>query len=202
MRHSVFLLLGLSLLAACATNGASGNGNGSLQDDVGTAAAGTAEQTRAGFADAALSPLDDFNLRRQEIPALLAPLKHPYLKVEEFSCEDIAAKIAELDTVLGPDSDAPTKDERERSQQIADAASGAALGAVESGATGWIPFRGLVRQASGAASHERKVVRAYTLGAQQRSYLKGYGLALGCEKPARPDFEALDASESDHIIYR
>ncbi|MFN4025609.1 MAG: hypothetical protein ACK4MQ_12330 [Hyphomonas sp.] len=202
MRQPVILLLSLCLLAACASRDTSGNGNGSLQEDVGAAASGTAEQTRAGFADAALSPLEDFNLRRQEIPALLAPLKHPYIQPDDFSCDEIAAKIAELDSVLGPDSDAATEDERRRSEQIANAASGAALGVVESGATGWIPFRGLVRQASGAAGHERKVVRAYTLGAQQRSYLKGYGLALGCEAPARPDFEALAESEADAIVYK
>ncbi|MBY9066974.1 hypothetical protein K1X12_08685 [Hyphomonas sp. WL0036] len=162
----------------------------------------TATQTRDGFTNAALSPLEDLNLRRQEIPPALAPLKQPYLSGEPMTCEDVAARLGELKAVLGPDWDAPTPEERRRTDQIADAASGFALNAVESGATGWIPFRGLVRQATGAASHEKKVARAFTLGAQQRAYLKGYGMALGCEQPARPDFDALRDAEADKVLYK
>ena len=119
-----------------------------------------------------------------------------------MNCEEITDRINKLEEVIGPDWDAPTADDRKRTDEISDAASGFALGAVESGTTGWIPFRGLVRQATGAAGHEKKVARAYTLGAQQRAYLKGLGMALGCPVPARPDFEALMAAESDKIIFK
>lgn len=202
MRYRIPTLLLFTLVCACASTGERQPAETGETGPISEVAAGTATQTRDGLTNAALSPLEDFNLRRQEIPALLVSLKHPYLSEERMTCTDIATRLAKLEEVIGPDWDASTEDDRRRTDQITDAASGFALGAVESGATGWIPFRGLVRQATGAAGHEKKVARAYTLGAQQRAYLKGYGMAIGCALPARPDFEALTAADSDKIIYK
>jgi hypothetical protein len=163
---------------------------------AGCASQRAGERSGEGLADAALSPLDDLNLRRSEIPPLLAALDSPYQLNLSLSCEQIAASIAELDAVLGPDWDAPKPDERLRTEVLTDEAAKATLGAVESGVTGWIPFRGLVRKATGAESHENKYNRAFKIGAQRRTYLKGYGLAKGCDMPARPDFETMTADDT------
>ena len=48
-----------------------------LAGNVGEAAGSTVSQTREGFADAALSPLEDLNLKRREIPPLLAAMASP-----------------------------------------------------------------------------------------------------------------------------
>lgn len=187
------------VLAGCAS---SGSKEGSLSQNVGNAADSAAVQTRDGFSDAALTPLEDLNLKRREIPPLLAAMDSPYHVPPDISCEELDRMIAELDGVLGPDWDAPKPDERLKTEILGDEAAEAALGAVESGVTGWIPFRGLIRKATGAESHEKKYNRAYKIGAQRRVYLKGYGLAKGCAAPARPDFLTLHAGEIDTIIYK
>ncbi|ABI77256.1 conserved domain protein [Hyphomonas neptunium ATCC 15444] len=155
-------------------------------------ASGAANQTREGLASAASAPLDDFNLRRREIPQLVAKLSSPYGPQSEMNCAGIAMDVAELDAVLGADWDSGAPDERLASEVLADEASNAALDTVRSVSTGWIPFRGLVRQATGAESHEKKYNQAFKIGAQRRAYLKGYGQALGCPLPAQPDFKALE----------
>ncbi|MFN7178734.1 hypothetical protein [Hyphomonas sp.] len=197
---AIFLsLAALLALAGCASRG---SGEDSLGQNVGQAAGSATAQTRQGLGDAALSPLEDLNLRRREIPPLLAAMANPYDVPADLSCGAIDLMIAELDGVLGPDWDAPQPDERLRTEVLADEAANAALGAVESGVTGWIPFRGLIRKATGAESHEKKYNRAFKIGAQRRTYLKGYGLAKGCPAPARPDFVTLHAHDDETIIYK
>lgn len=169
---------------------------------MGGAAGSTVSQTSDGFSDAAMSPLNDLNLRRREIPPLLAALETPYIPASDLACEQVAENVRRLDEVLGPDWDNVQPDERLRTEALADEAANAALGAVESGVTGWIPFRGLIRRATGAESHEKKYNQAFKIGAQRRAYLKGYGLAKGCAAPARPDFLALQPAESTDIIYK
>ncbi len=173
-----------------------------LAANVGEAAGTTVSQTMEGFADAALSPLEDLNLKRREIPPLLAAMASPYHVPADLTCEELDRMIAELEGVLGPDWDAPKPDERLKTEVLGDEAAQAALGAVESGVTGWIPFRGLIRKATGAESHEKKYNRAYKIGAQRRTYLKGYGLAKGCPAPAKPDFLTLHLGEVEQIIYK
>ncbi len=190
----------LLLLTGCASQ--AGSGEASLPQTVGSAAGSATAKTRDGFSDAALTPLEDLNLRRREIPPVLAAMESPYHLPAELTCKDLDRMIAELDSLLGPDWDAPQPDERLRTEVLGDEAAEAALGAVESGVTGWIPFRGLIRKATGAESHEKKYNRAYRIGAQRRTYLKGYGLAKGCPAPARPDFLALQPADTKEIIYK
>lgn len=199
MKAFLLSLATLLALAGCASRSANDE---SLGQNVGQAAGSATTQTRQGFGDAALTPLEDLNLRRREIPPLLAAMPNPYDLPPELSCGALEQMIAELDGVLGPDWDAPKPDDRLRTEILADEAADAALGAVESGVTGWIPFRGLIRKATGAESHEKKYNRAYKIGAQRRTYLKGYGLAKGCPAPARPDFLTLHAQEDEVIVYK
>jgi len=167
-------LLSLTLIG-CTTN-ADAPGASSAGDDL---------------TNAVLTPLEDFNLRRTEVPPVLASMDSPYALDADLTCGEIAAAIADLDTVLGPDWDAPAPTKQLRSEMLTHQASEAAMGAVESGATGWIPFRGLLRKATGADSHETRYNRAFNIGAQRRAYLKGYGLAKDCAVPARPDFNTM-----------
>lgn len=202
----VFLTASLLVLAlaGCASRDkpAASNPEGTLSGNVSAAAGSTVTQTQEGFADAALSPLEDLNLRRDMIPPLLADMANPYDLTIDLTCEQISEKISELDAVLGPDWDTPSPDERLNTEKLADEAADAALGAVESGVTGWIPYRGLLREATGAAAHQRKYNQAYKIGAQRRTYLKGFGLAKSCEPPARPDFEAMAEAARGNIIYK
>lgn len=193
-------------LAACAstqpqpTPAADDSTAPSMGSSLGTATTNAMEQTRDGLPDAALSPLEDLNLRRDEIPPLLAAMKSPYELSPVLTCGEIESQLARLDLVLGPDWDTPNPDERLRTEILADSAAEATLDALASEARGFIPFRGLIRRASGAAGHEKKYNKAFKIGAQQRAYLKGYGLAKGCLPPARPDFMAHPSADDDILF--
>lgn len=201
MRHLVPLILPVLLLSACSSAGGSASQTASsTRDMVGSVASDAAIQTRDGLAGAAAAPLEDFNLRRREIPPLLAALKSPYGPPSEMTCPGIMMDIAELDALLGLDWDSGEPDQRLNTEILADEASDAALDAVRNVSTGWIPFRGLVRQATGAQSHEKKYNQAFRIGAQRRAYLKGYGQALDCPLPAQPNFEALTRTDKDSKV--
>jgi hypothetical protein len=167
------------VLAACATRDAPAE-DGSLSQMAGQTAGSAMVQTRAGLPDAAMAPLEDLNLRRDEIPPILAAIENPYAVSVDAGCDQIVREITALDKVLGADSDAPKPEARPHAEVLAEEASGAALGVIKSTTRSLIPFRGVVRKATGAESHQKKYDDAFKLGAQRRAYLKGYGLAKGC----------------------
>ncbi len=127
--------------------------------------------------DAATTPLSDLNLKKDQIPALLlGAQQRPYELTGLRTCPQIAAAVGELDAVLGADSDLPGEArDRLSAGRVAQAAVGA-----------FIPFRGLIREISGANESERKMQSAIMAGLARRGFLKGYGQARGCRYPARP----------------
>jgi hypothetical protein len=48
-----------------------------------------------------------------------------------------------------------------------------------------IPFRGIVREVSGAAAKERRMRAAVNAGLARRGYLRGLAATKGCRLPAR-----------------
>ena len=203
MKFHILVFMAL-ILAGCASAPSQKNAqkDASLGKNVSSAASSAMDQTQDGFTDAVLSPLEDLNLRKNEIPALLADMKSPYDVPHNLSCDDIAGRVLALNRVLGSDWDAITPDERLRSQKLAERSAEATLGAVASEARGMIPFRGVVRYASGAEKYSKKYAKAFVIGAQRRAYLKGVGLANDCSFPARPDFALTADSLSDDIIFK
>ena len=175
--------------AACATDGTRSE---SSDPSLGETASRTMDKTREGLGDAALSPLEDLNLRRDEIPPLLADERSPYEVpgAMDLSCVDIAMMVAELDAILGNDFDyiAPERElsAEEKADRRAGQASDATLGYISSEARGFIPFRGAVRYVTGASAHDKARARALAIGAQRRAYLKGIGEVRGCPYPAAP----------------
>ncbi|MEO0465208.1 MAG: hypothetical protein AAF216_01595 [Pseudomonadota bacterium] len=137
--------------------------------------------------DAALSPFEDLNLRQEEIPPVLAALDWPYDPPEPATCATIETDVIQLSAALGQDIDfPPPDDERSRAEWATEEGTDAALGFVASEARGFIPFRGIVREATGANDYADRVARAIMLGHARRAYLKGIGASLGCDWPAAP----------------
>jgi hypothetical protein len=191
MRHSGILIPALFLAAACASSPTpsateQADASSGLAENTETAAGSAYQQTKDGLPGAAMSPLRDLNLSREEIPPVLAAIKSPYDPPEDLSCSQITLMLADLDAVLGPDWDTEDPDERLRTEKLADSASDAALDTIASEASSLIPFRSLVRRASGAYAYQKKYNQAFKIGAQRRAYLKGIGLAQDCPYPARP----------------
>ena len=184
MRYAYIPLALLFMSAACASGP---KPTSEAEEEPGPNATERAiEQTQSGFGDAALSPLEDVNLKRAKIPEKFKEIKNPYLVDVETSCEQIDKEVRSLDALLGRDWDVPPPDKKGVSDRAADGASTAFLDAVSSGASGFIPYRGIVRTVSGANSHATKVRKAYERGSHRRTFLKGIGLAKGCEYPASP----------------
>lgn len=174
-----------------------------ISRQVDLAREGMVDTAGDGLVEAALTPLSDINLMREEIPPLLKALRSPYEPVGPFTCAEIAVEVDALTAVLGDDIDVATAKVRAAlGTQAGEAAGKATLDAVRSEVGGLIPFRGIVRQVSGAKDHERKVVRAYDTGRLRRAYLKGIGQAQGCAIPAAPIPMPEVAEAESKIQYR
>lgn len=135
--------------------------------------------------DAALSPLGDLNVRKRDVPKLLLDMSSPYEQVADRSCAGLKTRVLELDAVLGPDMDAP-KPDMSSDEKTDKRRKDLSVAAVASGAGSLIPFRGLVREATGASARDREIRRQYQKGVARRAYLKGIGKARGCSHPAAP----------------
>lgn len=136
--------------------------------------------------DVATTPVSDLGLKKQDIPPLLVSAQAaPYSTAGLAKCPAIAAAVGELDAVLGDDIDLPQEDGKTSAGQVAQAAVGS-----------FIPFRGLIREVSGANSNERKMRAAIQAGVARRAFLKGMGEARGCRYPARSATPAVIAAVS------
>ena len=156
---------------------------------------------------AASGPLEDLNLRREEIPPMLkVVVKDPYAMPLRLQCATIKTELAELDAVLGPDIQ-PTADVQEENEdsiipthlKMPDIPTNATL--VNKGAnaahdrlmsfissqTNIMPFRSIIRTISGANAHAKKRTQAFEAGKMRRAYLKGLANAqfgMRCLLPA------------------
>ena len=126
--------------------------------------------------DVAATPVDDLNLRKGKIPPqLIAAQDKPYDLARLGDCPKLAAAIGELDAILGTDVDMP-----------ATRRGGPSAGRLAQWAVGsFIPFRGAIREISGANAQKRQVDAAIRAGMARRAFLKGVGEARGCRYPAR-----------------
>lgn len=177
MRRSSLPLLICTLLLA-------GPAAPALASDPGTM------QQKDTLRDAVAAPLEDLNLKRTAIPAvLLRAVETPYDMTGLDRCEGLAGEIGRLDAALGPDLDeAPPPDTRSRGKKVADAAYGAGVGEVRNTTRHALPFRGWVRRLTGAARHDKAVQAAVQAGAVRRGYLKGVGMRMNCAPPAAPSW--------------
>lgn len=134
---------------------------------------GPARSGEAVAADIAKTPLRDTNIDRKDIPvALEVAAENPYAALGSRSCSEILVGLAELDRVLGPDFDAGATSEDGTGRM----AEGVARGVVAS----LIPFRGVIRQVSGAADAERRYNAAVDAGIARRGFLRGVAAQRGC----------------------
>lgn len=136
--------------------------NGEKRDSVGQDAV-----------DAVTQPLSDLNIIAKDIPPiLLAAQSDPYGLEGLLECRALRTEIATLEDVLGPDADVAQEEGNLANSALR--AGGNFIG-------GFIPFRGVVRQLSGANERRREMEAAVFSGVARRSFLKGYAMGLGCE---------------------
>jgi hypothetical protein len=132
------------------------------------------ETTRDRARQIATQPVRDVGLQRTTIPPVLERIgSDPYSLAGSWTCARLSAAVAELNAVLGPDYGMPPAPRPGRREQAAEA-GGRAL--VDSA----IPFRGVVREISGAAGAERRLQAATDAGIARRGFLRGLHRARGC----------------------
>jgi hypothetical protein len=124
--------------------------------------------------DAAMTPVEDVNLKRKEIPpVLLSAQDDPYSRESTRNCTQINTALDQLDAVLGPDFDSGAEGKHGiNPTSVAKSVVGS-----------FIPFRGVVREVSGAAGAERRYNIAVDAGIARRGYLRGIARTKGCKRP-------------------
>ena len=151
--------------------------------DVRPAAEHTGGAARGKLTSAVKQPLNDFNLMRSEIPAVLQMAREaPYARLSASDCPTLSSELEALEAVLGPGLDDADTGEATLKEKARAKAFDIARGA----ASGFIPHRGAVRFVTGAEKHDRLVREATFAGEIRRAYLKGLGESLGCVYPASP----------------
>lgn len=119
-------------------------------------------------------PFKDVGLMRENPPQILIDAQRaPYSLAGLRGCADYRREIARLAEVLGPDIDETDDKSEPLPGRLAEAGARTVVNAL-------IPFRGLVREASGAAEADRRFRIMVAAGMARRGYLKGWAQARGC----------------------
>ncbi|MBB5987902.1 hypothetical protein [Sphingobium lignivorans] len=133
----------------------------------------------------ATQPVRDVGIQKTEIPEVLTrAVSQPYASPGS-GCRTLIAQIAELNEVLGPDFGGNSKENEDKFGKLAAAGGEAVVNSL-------IPFRGLVREVSGAAPAERRFDAAVNAGLARRGYLRGLAVSRGCKLPPPPVVKAKD----------
>ncbi|MBO9574563.1 MAG: hypothetical protein J7494_02385 [Sphingobium sp.] len=126
----------------------------------------------------ATQPVRDVGLSKDKIPSILeAAVADPY-GLRSSRCKAVVAELEELNEALGRDFDSPPV-KGDKVSQIASAGGEAIVNSL-------IPFRGLVREVTGAAGAERRKIAAINAGIARRGFLRGIAKDHRCKVPPPP----------------
>jgi len=126
----------------------------------------------------ASQPARDVGAVEQKIPpVLLLASADPYSLKAAGSCTQIAIAIGNLNGALGPDySTSRIATKENRAGKLAEAGGQTVINSL-------IPFRGLVREMTGAAPAQRRLNAAIDAGYARRGFLRGLYLSRKCRTP-------------------
>lgn len=132
------------------------------------------EETLDKAGQIAVQPARDVGIARITIPLVLQEaVKEPYKPLHRQNCAWVDYELARLNQALGPDFGTNQKANEDKATQIALAGGEMIIGSL-------IPFRGLVREISGAGPADRRKTAAVNAGLARRGYVRGVGVVLGC----------------------
>jgi hypothetical protein len=137
--------------------------------------AAAAQEKKPDAGQIITQPARDVGVEKTEIPPLLIKASEaPYSAAGLTTCARIDHAIDELSEVLGPDfGGARTPKNKNRAGKIAAAGGSAVVNSI-------IPFRGLVREISGAGPAERRLNAAIDAGFARRGFLHGLAVSKRC----------------------
>lgn len=173
----VVLPLSLSFAHAQSTGPAASSGSDNrAQKDDRNEAKKDEDETAKRAGEIATQPVRDVGLSKKKIPPILVSASEaPYAR-PSGKCANITGELAQLNEALGPDFGQPATSKGSTVGNIAGAGG-------EMIVNTFIPFRGLVREVSGAASADRRLAAAVNAGLARRGYLRGIGQSRGCRLP-------------------
>jgi hypothetical protein len=123
--------------------------------------------------DIVTAPLQDVNLKTKRIPEVLELARGgPYDMTGTSNCSAIKRNIDALTGVLGTDFDTPEDRRPNRGRQAANVG--------KSVVQSFIPFRGVIREVTGAAAAQREWDAAVDAGIARRGFLRGVARVRGC----------------------
>lgn len=166
-RHFI-AVAALSLLCACST-----------VKEVQKTPTGSMADIDNNVVYAAAAPLRDLNIGTPEIPTQLKDLQNPYGVDTLTSCEALLAEAQSLDSSLARAENSKVG-KLHRNDTRAGKLGNTADSATKALATSVVPFRGVVRLASGAAKKEKKLNLADKAGRERIGFLIGVGSANRC----------------------
>jgi hypothetical protein len=123
----------------------------------------------------ASQPARDVGVAKTGIPpALQKAWDAPYALKGIRTCRDLSKAFHDLTDVMGPDF-APGEVKKEnKAGKLAEAGGKTIVNSI-------LPFRGLVREVTGAAPAQRRLERAIAAGYARRGFLRGVHQARGCK---------------------
>ena len=132
-----------------------------------TSAAGAAEVVHPG-------QQKGLGLTGPNVPQILKDARsNPYALPENPDCPGLLQQISTLDTVLGPDLDAPQM-------------KGGGGPDLMAGVRAILPYGGVVRLMTGAARREKELVNDSLAAWERRGFLKGTARMMGCPVFGQP----------------
>lgn len=125
--------------------------------------------------DIGSQPARDVGMSKREIPPILEKaFDNPYSLQGLKTCKAIAGEITQLNAVLGPDYTIGNEYTENRAGKLAEAGGKTIINSI-------IPFRGLVREMTGAAPADRHMNAVVDAGLARRGFLRGVHLRQGCK---------------------
>jgi hypothetical protein len=119
-------------------------------------------------------PVRDVGVMKRQIPPILEKAQQePYSLKGLKTCKQLASEVTELNTVLGPDYKVGNELKENKAGKLAEAGGKTVVNAI-------IPFRGLVRELTGAAPADRRLNAALDAGYARRGFLRGVHAKQKC----------------------
>ncbi len=166
--HKAVLLLAVMAMSACAN-----------VPDLRKLPDGSYKHAWRNVPYAATAPIRDFNIGKRDVPEQLATLQNPYGTDTQVSCRAVYSEMRALEQALGRNS--PTAiGTLHRTDTRAGNLGNAADATTKAISTSLVPFRGLVRFATGATYKDKAVLEADRRGRERIGFLIGVGSANRC----------------------
>jgi hypothetical protein len=132
-------------------------------------------ETRKQAVEIGSQPARDLGMSKREIPPVLEDaLADPYGIRNLKTCAQLAAAVRTLNDALGPDYQAGGEFRENRAGKLAAAGGKSVINSI-------IPFRGLVREVTGAAPADRHMNAVVDAGLARRGFLRGVQYKQRCK---------------------